>query len=279
VRHFIALALLAVAAAAQADTAEECLRHELTTYPFPHRPSAEQSEALKGCSADKLYYGIGMHTDYVRARQCAFLTESHDVLMMLYANGLGGPRNYTVAKMAACRAEAAPAEKEARLAKLARMQSGKEGPAPKIDLCDGAAAGALGARCADIRTALRDQEREDHIGKIAYRWSVTERAAFQQLRKLEGGFEEDLYAALLAFEARKLPAFPADALAKAEREMQQALAQAKGASATQRNWLAYRDAWVMFGKVRYPSVASHALKTYLTQKRAAMLKEQAAARN
>ena len=112
-RQAFVTALLALASSAHADTSE-CEIHKLATYPFPHRPTAEQAAALKDCDADKLYYGIGVHFDYVKARHCAFAADSQDVLMMLYANGLGVPRNYAVAKMAACRADAT--EIEARLA-------------------------------------------------------------------------------------------------------------------------------------------------------------------
>jgi uncharacterized protein YecT (DUF1311 family) len=43
--------------------------------------------------------------------------------------------------------------------------------------------------------------------------------------------------------------------------------------ATQRVWLAYRDEWVAFGKVRYPAVADYAWKAYFTRKRTEMLKK------
>lgn len=40
-----------------------------------------------------------------------------------------------------------------------------------------------------------------------------------------------------------------------------------GVRATQRAWLAYRDAWVALGATRYPSVPAHAWKALLTQRR------------
>jgi len=136
---------------------------------------------LKDCDADKLYYGIGVHFDYVKARHCAFAADSQDVLMMLYANGLGVPRNYAVAKMAACRADAT--EIEARLARLARMQTGKEGPSPKIDMCDDAANSHLLSRCAAIQLDLADQDRNARIDTISARWNDAEKSALQQVRR------------------------------------------------------------------------------------------------
>ena len=41
----------------------------------------------------------------------------------------------------------------------------------------------------------------------------------------------------------------------------------EGVRITQRAWLAYRDAWVALGAARYPSVAPHAWKALLTQRR------------
>lgn len=41
--------------------------------------------------------------------------------------------------------------------------------------------------------------------------------------------------------------------------------------ATQRLWLAYRDAWVRFAALRYPTMSADALKATLTQWRAAEL--------
>ena len=265
------IALLALAASAHADTAE-CERHTLATYPFPHRPTAEQSAALKDCNADKLYYGIGVHFDYVKARHCAFVKDSHDVLMMLYANGLGVPRNYAVAKMAACRAEAAPGETESRLMRLARMQTGKEGPSPKIDICDDASTGELAARCTANQLGLTEQERDARIDSLSTRWSDAEQAALHQLRRLAGepGLREEILVSLREFEVGKLPSMTLEDAARAEKE----LGQVKGQDERQRVWLAYREAWVALGKLRYPSVAPHAWRGYFARKRADALREQ-----
>lgn len=312
-RTAYAFTLLAMMASAHADTAE-CERHMLSTYPFPHRPTAEQAKALKDCDADALYYGIGVHFDYVKARHCALTKDNHDVLMMLYANGLGVPRNYPMAKMAACRAQAAPAETGGRLEHLARMQTGKEGPSPKIDICDDATSGMLGGRCAVIQSGLKEQEREGRIESLITRWSSTEKQAFQQMRKHAEAFftarsnnevdqsgtlrtafvveerdtlVDDWLESLREFEAGKLPASSAEDFAAADRELNQAFQSLKGGKdpeyagavkfagiqEAQRSWLAYRDAWVAFGKVRYPKVAPHAWKTYFTRKRIPMLKD------
>ncbi len=260
----LAVLALSLAAGAHAENSE-CGIDTLASYPFQHRPTAEQAAALKDCDADKLYYGIGMHFDYTKARYCAFAKDSHDVLMMLYANGLGIPRNYAVAKMAACRADAQAAEIEARLARLTRMQTGREGPAPKIDICDDAASSHLGARCAAIQSGLADQERIARIDTISTRWNEAQKAALQQLRNraVEAVRIEEVFNSLQEFEAGKLPSFTLEEAASAEREM----GQMKISPEKQRNWLAYRDAWISLGKLRYPSVAPHAWKAYFAKRR------------
>ena len=268
-RKAFVTALLALASSAHADTSE-CEIHKLATYPFPHRPTAEQAAALKECDADKLYYGIGVHFDYVKARHCAFAADSQDILMMLYANGLGVPRNYAVAKMAACRSDAT--EIEARLARLARMQTGKEGPSPKIDMCDDAANSHLLSRCAAIQLDLADQDRNARIDTISARWNDAEKSALQQVRRhgADPAQIEEILNSLLDFEAGKLPSFTAEDAAAAEREMNQM----KIAPERQRSWLAYRDAWLALGKLRYPAVAPHAWKAYFAKRRIAAIKAQ-----
>lgn len=268
-RKAFVTALLALVSSAHADTSE-CEIHKLATYPFPHRPTAEQAAALKDCDADKLYYGIGVHFDYVKARHCAFAADSQDVLMMLYANGLGVPRNYAVAKMAACRSDAT--EIEVRLARLSRMQTGKEGPSPKIDMCDDAANSHLLSRCAAIQLDLADQDRNARIDTISARWNDAGKSALQQVRRhgADPAQIEEILNALLDFEAGKLPSFTAEDAAAAEREMNQM----KIAPERQRSWLAYRDAWLALGKLRYPAVAPHAWKAYFAKRRIAAIKAQ-----
>ncbi|KAB8063990.1 DUF1311 domain-containing protein [Janthinobacterium violaceinigrum] len=46
-----------------------------------------------------------------------------------------------------------------------------------------------------------------------------------------------------------------------------------GIRATQRLWLAYRDAWISFGAVRYPSVTSDTWAGLLTARRNAQLQD------
>ena len=91
--------------------------------------------------------------------------------------------------------------------------------------------------------------------------SRAEQEAAQQMWKYARAFgKADALASLRAFEAGKLPSYSQDDWQRAERA-------AKGNMPAA--WLAYRDAWIALGKLRYPAVAPHAWKAYFTLKRTA----------
>ena len=305
--------------AARAHDVAACEPYERLQYPSADQPSAPQAASLAKCSADSHYYGIGAPVDYTKARLCAFVAEdapyqpSKGVLMMVYANGLGVPRDYGLAKKAACETFAAQAETEARLQHLERMQLGKAGPAPKIDLCDDITSGEMGGYCASVHSSLATQERERAFVALTATWSKEGREAFARLRAKADGFIEargaevdrtgsarvafvveaqdrqraDLLQSLRAFEAGELPGMSREEFAAADREMNavyQQLRRSKDVDfpgavrmadilQAQRSWLAYRDEWVRFGKVRYPAVADFAWEGYFTRKRTGMLRE------
>ena len=45
----------------------------------------------------------------------------------------------------------------------------------------------------------------------------------------------------------------------------------KGIKTVQKKWLKYREAWVEFGKLRYPNVSSDSWRTWLTKERSKLL--------
>ena len=134
-----ALGLCALAAASAQDWSEN--KDELTSGmteskaicrgvlhrdpPAADRPDARTAASLKDCDSEKLYYGIGMKADPVRARQCAFLEMAKEpdegifagrtMLMTIYANGVGAKRDLDVATHLACGLEGAPAAAAMRI--------------------------------------------------------------------------------------------------------------------------------------------------------------------
>lgn len=137
--------LLAMAAAApssatpdaQSGTALPAACESLKNLSLPSRdvPPASMAASLKGCSSEALYYGIGVPKDPVRARQCAYLERQDPdtgwpnlfagtgMLMTIYANGIGVPRNLDIAMKFACEIDGAPAEEEGWLAHLQKLKN------------------------------------------------------------------------------------------------------------------------------------------------------------
>ena len=234
------------------------------------------------------------------------------VLMMLYANGQGVQRNLQLAKKAACAAGGAPAELSGRLAHLAELAPGKSAAGQTIDFCDDVTSGLMMGYCASLGSAQGDVRREQALAAVDAGFTPPQRAAFARLQhsaarfvEARGGNEVDVsgtargaqiaeeenaqkdafLAALRAFESGKLPRFSAAQDAAIDRELNTVYQQLRrmpapqyttirmaDIQATQRIWLVYRDAWVEFGKLRYPAVPAHAWRAYFTQQRTAMLK-------
>lgn len=238
----------------------QCSRFDKFNFPASDKPSVAQEKGLKNCEAERFYYGIETKIDYVKARYCAYSTQSQEkspnygVLMMLYANGQGIARNYKIAKKAACDTDAAVMETVGRMQHLANMESGKEGANPKIDICDDITSGFMQGYCAKIQSGLADQTRAQQFASLTSNWNIKERAAFQKLKKQAEAFitarselevdlsgtarsaevleeaetqKEDLLKSLQDFEAGNLPAFSNDGYTKLDRELNRVYLQLK----------------------------------------------------
>ncbi|MGI4717117.1 MAG: lysozyme inhibitor LprI family protein [Janthinobacterium lividum] len=316
------LAALCGGALAAPSHDDQCRALARQPYPEEHRAPPSGQAGLAGCRAVALYYGSDAAPDPVRARPCALAAPADDqpfredrgVLMMIYANGLGVPRDYTLARKAACEAGGAPAEIEGRLAHLDEMEAGRAGPAPSIDICDDITSGYMGGWCAALASERAERRRGADFARLVAPWSAREKQALAALEPrardfiARRGTEEvdlsgtlraaftireeerqlaDFRAALAGFERGALPR---EAGADAEYARLDARLNAvyhrirdlpasefttirfAGIQQTQRAWLAYREAWVAFGKVKYPQVPANAWRAWLTRKRIAMLK-------
>jgi len=232
------------------------------------------------------------------------------MLIVIYANGEGADRNFDLAVRLACEAGGAPAEIDGRVAHLVKLKN-SHWNGSDFSLCDDTTSGYMEGWCARLDEATKSQERKEKTAAIVARWKPAESAAFTQLQKAADEFikarsanevdlsgtgrvvfqiEEEakqrdaLLAALQQFEAGRLPKFSAAEFAKADadlnavyRTLQRDNLDAgtinkKDIKETQRIWLRYRDAWVVFGQMKYPSVSADGWKTWLTQERTQMLK-------
>ncbi len=105
---------------------------------------------------------------------------------------------------------------------------------------------------------------------------------------VESSLNDDFVAALQRFEKGQLPKFSAADFSKADAELNSIYSKLQsdpknkayedttltpeGIKIAQRAWLRYREAWVKFGQLKYPSVSPESWRTWLTQDRVKILK-------
>ena len=282
----------------------------------------DETASLPGtCSSEALYYGIGMPANPALAFRCALRERNHaddrslfsgDVMLMtMYANGVGAPRDLERAIALACEIDGAPAEVSGRVDHLASLRD-QHWQGHDFSYCDDITSGAGQGFCAAHDAALADQARKTRIEAVASGWTGKEKQAFLTLRKAEQAFidaraahevdmsgtaraamaineeqaqQEDFLALLQQLEAGTIAPSTAADLSTADdklnavyRRVQQTpetilwgTVTRADIRAAERAWLAYRDAWVAFARVRYPHVSPESVATALTEKRTAML--------
>lgn len=165
--------------------------------PAADRPTRAEAQALSGCDSEKLYYGIGVKADPVKARQCAFLEAGRGddsvfggrtMLMMVYANGRGAARNLDVAIHLACGIEGAPAESHGRVTHLAALRH--KPAAGDFDYCEDITSGLAGGYCASHEESVAGAKREAAYAQLTATWTPTHRQALARLRAAHKAFAE-----------------------------------------------------------------------------------------
>ncbi|HKO52196.1 MAG TPA: hypothetical protein VJV79_31025 [Polyangiaceae bacterium] len=148
-----------------------CQEHKDTLIPKADGERAAGELKLAGCDAEAAYYGLGAPLDPRRARLCAlgergtdgsFAITNAEVLMMIYANGLGVPKDYDLAIRFACQAGGAPAELSSRIARLLAARDGNP-PSTPFDQCDDASSGLLVGRCAELQERRAASTRQSRL--------------------------------------------------------------------------------------------------------------------
>lgn len=322
--RWLSLLLCALASAAGAAGSDAAACRAWLQVPVP---AADMGAAPQACSARALYYGAdGLRGDPVAARHCAYRergferrTVSPDVLfggsgvlMMVYANGEGVPRDPALARRFACEYGGAPAELRGRLAHLQTIADAGTG---RLDICDDITSGMMSGFCASRDAGFAHVVRDRHWRALSSGWTPAQHAAWRSLRaaadayfahasedevdlggSARGAFvvhaREALETALLedvgAFERGARPTQTAAGLPALDHELNavyrrtradlQAAAAASeyspfgtvdadGVRRTQRAWLRYREAWVVFAAARWPDAAADAWRAWLTHAR------------
>jgi uncharacterized protein YecT (DUF1311 family) len=123
----------------------------------------------------------------------------------------------------------------------------------------------------------RSESEVDQSGTARAAMSIAEYTALR----------EDFSNSLSDFESGKLPAFTQKDFTVADRKLNRTYGKLKKDKAeddlntvkmediqrVEYIWISYRDAWVDFGKLKYPSIPDYAWKTYFTNKRTKMLSD------
>lgn len=298
---------------------ELCARSATATFPVGDRPSEAEQAKLPRTDSRRLYYGIGVPVDYVAARHAAFVELDRSdssvfgdatILLMLYANGYGTPKNIDLAIKLACELGGAPMEIAGRVQHLDALRTGP-GSTP-FDFCDDVTSGFMEGHCEGLSEERRDVERVRELHALAASWPKPQRELLRKLRvaseafwQARAGNELDLSGtargaiitqeeaagrqalldALRGFERGDLPQLGSSEYALVERELNRAYRSAltqdlsgstitpEGIRATEKRWIVLRDAWLSFGALRYPEVPPEAWKVWLSSARTAQLKE------
>lgn len=182
-----------------------CTRVVLAEPPLADQPTPTQRQALHECDGEALLYGIGRPADPVQARLCAFvqretpttgpgpgsgLFDGNGLLMTIYANGLGVPRNRAVATHLACTGVwDAPAEHQIRVPHLAGTLTE---PWYKHDFspCDDITSGYTGGVCAAHQSRIDATSRTTWIDAYASRLPPQARARLVTLRTAQARWAE-----------------------------------------------------------------------------------------
>jgi uncharacterized protein YecT (DUF1311 family) len=148
-------------------------------------PAAATAQAPGAtCDASALYYrkrsqAVTAPAEWKTVRECALARGDNAVLMMLYANGFGVPRDTDIALHYACSLDfAAKAEMEGRVAHLA----GGLPAGAVFDQCDDVTSGMMEAECAAIRQSQDNRVRTARLDRVARALPASARPAFRKLR-------------------------------------------------------------------------------------------------
>jgi hypothetical protein len=274
--------------------------------------SDSELKNLKNCNAVDLYYGVHQKPDYVRARQCAYVNKDYGVLTMIYANGKGVPVNWDLAIQFACRAGFAPEEIEGRVQHLLDLRA-KSPENSEFDFCDDVTSGYMMGICDQRKSDIAQVQRDKKLKDLLNNWSAEERKAFEKLQQAAQHFfsirsnnevdlsgtargsmvleeqdslQDDFLKSLQDLSAGHFPVYTTPQAAQYDDQLNQVYRQIQqnkdfsygsvspqGIKKTQLAWLKYRDAWIDFGKVKYPQISSESWQVWLTQKRVQMLQE------
>ena len=316
---------------AQNDHAQQC--QSVAAVDLPQEAAVAAPTVFPACHAYKSYSGIDRRVDYRAARACAWkerlaqhagLSQNASVgtswviggdliLVDLYANGLGVPRNLPLALHLACEDGAGIAADA--IDALDRLSKVPQPSAKRFEVCDSAFSTFSMNFCESFHLELAEERRHRSILALSARWSKEQKTAFAKVQSAEEKYvgahngeldasgtiralrnmgsaeimHQNFFLDLRQFEKGNTPKGSAsDAIKEEERMLAQyktnlTAAQvpltedsqdgvtADGVTQAQGAWQEYRDAWLAFTAVRYPSIPASAFRAYFCEERLHLL--------
>jgi hypothetical protein len=228
------------------------------------------------------------------------------ILMMIYANGKGATRNFDVAIKLACSIGGAPGDDAGRVYQLDRLKK-QNWTGNNFSVCDHSSGREMYEQCAILSERFDKIERDQKFSDLTAGWKPAEKKAFRTFIEeankfyevqakngvnLEGTFEiqeeiffkNNLLTTLEAFERGELPKYTAEEFQRAEAAESEAYQRTQtgsddhwgtvtrqGVQKSEDEWRRYRNAWIAFGREKYPGVSEQSWKAWLDNDRAVML--------
>lgn len=155
---------------------QECLR--VGKLPLPAVPPAPAS-CKSADYYDKIDQAGVSDAEWGAVRACAAAANDDDVMVMLYANGLGVPRNLDVATAYACRAGGAEMEVTYRIEHLQALRTTPS--ARRYDQCDDATSGNMLGYCAQYAGRRAGKVANAYLDRVRRQLPPAQVASFDQL--------------------------------------------------------------------------------------------------
>ncbi|MBZ5494375.1 MAG: hypothetical protein LAO76_25905 [Acidobacteriia bacterium] len=229
------------------------------------------------------------------------------ILMMIYANGNGATRNFDAAIKLACSIGGAPGDDAGRVYQLDRLKK-QNWTGKNFSVCDHSSGREMYEQCAILSERFDKIERDQKFNDLIAGWKPAEKKAFHTFMEeanrfyevqakngvnLEGTFEiqeeiffkNNLLSSLQALEGGELPKYTTEEFQRAEADENATYQRTQTGDVTQwgtvtrqsvqkseDEWRRYRNAWIAFGRQKYPGVSEQSWKAWLDIDRTVMLK-------
>ena len=240
-----------------------------------------------------------------------FVFGGDNIIMMIYATGFGVKQNYDLAINLACSSDGAPMEMSGRITHLLEIKNSKTQYKVFDfcdDITSGFMMGHCAAKNEKISAVKRTNEINSISSnwtaaeRASFQKLQTASEFFTEKRSRgevdlsgtarsmfliqeEAILKKDFLQSIQLLEKNKAPKYSSKQLQEENKKLEEIYAKTQSkpsgqiygtvkkedVQATQEAWMAYRDAWINFAKIRYPKYSSASIATWFTKKRNHML--------